>query len=114
MKRQIKKPIRMLRTVGITEQDFGPSMTEAQQVKPLELILKHRLQGIPVEEFHGVYSNEDFHDFNKMDFSEIFEYREQLSEQILTMKEDYTRTTKALADLQKAPKPEEKPTEQKP
>lgn len=86
------------------------SKTEAQQVKPLEQLLAHRMQGIPVHEFHGAFSDEDYPDFDKMDFDEIERYREGLVEQISDLQEQHHAYTKAQeAKIEQAQKP--KPTE---
>jgi len=53
------------------------SMTEPDQVHPLEKILTHRNRGIPVPVFNGVFSSEDTPDIQKLDFIEIAQLREE-------------------------------------
>lgn len=71
------------------------SKTEAQQVKPLEVLLAHRMQGIPVHTFPGAFSDEDYPDFDKMDFDEIQRYRDELTEEIEDLHEKHHAFTKA-------------------
>lgn len=117
--KQIKTPVlRDFRSLNDLEINDLPSLTEAEQVQPLEKLLKHRMQGIPVPTFQGGYSDLDFPDFEKMDFSEIRELRELTKQEIEGLEEDFHRQTKALEKAQeealKPPKPATLEDEPKP
>jgi len=99
------KPVFKRRYVqDIYESRFEPSMTESSGVKPLEQILKHRAQGVPVEVFRGEFSDSDYPDFNKMDFSEIANYRDNLDYEIEQLKLEHHASTLALSEYEEKAK----------
>jgi len=102
----------MVRWYGITENHKNlVSKTEPDQVKPLELILKHRNQGIPSPVFNGVYLGEDNEplELYKMDAVETLQFRQDLADKIDQLSDDYHVATRKLADMQsKASNPEPK------
>lgn len=77
-----------LRTGLNPEKSVLPSMTQPEQLQPLERILSHRNQGIPVPVFNGVFSESDTPDLDKMDFVDIAQLRELTAEGIEASKED--------------------------
>jgi len=99
---------RLLRVGENPEKSILPSMTEPEQLTSLDVILRHRLQGIPVPYFNGVFSDTDTPDLQKMDFIELAQLREQTAEGIEAAKQDLHALNKAMEDLTKAvPTPEE-------
>lgn len=85
-----------------------PDMTMPEQVTPLERILKHRMQGIPVPVFNGVFSEHETPDINKMDFIELAQLREETAQGIELAKQDFHALTKQMEEaLKPIPKPEE-------
>jgi len=77
-----------LRTGLNPEKSALPSMTQPEQLQPLERILSHRNQGIPVPYFNGVFSDEDTPDLQKMDFIDIAQLRETTTQGIEQANED--------------------------
>lgn len=97
-----------LRTRCIAEHNLGmPSMTEPEQVKPLETLLKHRMQGIPIPTFNGSFHQEDLPNVFKMDFIEIAEAREQTQERIAQLQEDHHNLTVELAKHHQPAEPQQ-------
>jgi len=92
------------------ERSILPSLTEPEQVTPLELILNHRSRGIPVPIFNGVFSDQDTPDLMKMDFIEIAQLKETTLEGITQAKEDLHALTKRYEELIK-PLPTKKEVE---
>lgn len=99
----------LLRT-EVSEVNELPSMTRPEQVRPLDVLLRHRAQGIPVPVFNGVFSDSDTPDISKMDFIEIAELREITAQNIELAKEDFHALTKRFEEL-KTPLKEEPKTE---
>lgn len=78
-----------------------PSMTEPQQVKPLDRLLQDLASGIPVPQFHGVFSDQDTPDIDKLDFVAIAQLRDDTLEGIELAKEDYHNLTVRMEELKK-------------
>lgn len=76
-----------------------PTMAEPQQVVPLDRLLNHRNQGIPVPVFNGIFNENDTDDLQKMDFVELAELREQTSDAISQAKEDIHAINKQYEQL---------------
>jgi len=77
-----------LRTGLYPEQNSLPSMTQPEQLQPLERILSHRNQGIPVPIFNGIFNDQDTPDIQKMDFIDIAQLREETTIGVQAAKED--------------------------
>jgi len=88
----------MLRT-EVSEVNRKPSMTEPDQVRPLDVLLKNRMKGIPVPFFNGVFSETDTPDISKLDFVEIAQLREDTAIGIDQAKEDYHALTKRMEEI---------------
>lgn len=99
MKKRVFKPLLRTSDEEITD---APSLTEQNQVKPLEVLLRHRMQGIPVDEFRGEYSDNDYPDLDKMDFEQQYDYRQGLADEIENIQEEIQRTNKAMEAKQRA------------
>lgn len=74
--------------LGDPERSLLPSLTQPEQLTPLEKILSFRNQGIPVPTFHGVFSEIDTPDLYKMDFVEIAQLKDDTNASIAAAKED--------------------------
>jgi len=101
----MKKPFKpMLKTQGFAHIPQGISETQPDQVSSLEAILKQRMAGIPVPQFHGEYFGETDEplELSKMDNVELQEFRQSLADKISVLKTDYHESTRQLADLEKA------------
>lgn len=91
-----------------SERSSLPSMTMPEQITPLERLLSHRNQGIPVPWFNGVFSEQDTPDLSKMDFIEIAQLKETTQEGIELAKQDLHAIEVQLQNLLKpVPTPEE-------
>lgn len=93
----------MLRKSGISEHPDPVGLTQPDQVKPLEMILKHQAQGIPVPQFNGVYLGDDKEplELYKMDAIEINQFRAKLLDDMEVLEKDYHESTRKLAELEK-------------
>lgn len=80
------------------EHNTMPSMTEANQVKPLDVLVRHLKEGRPVPQMAGDYSEIDTPDFFKMSFEEHAEYRESLADKIESLREEWQVATKELSE----------------
>lgn len=76
-------------------------LTEPGLVSPLDRILKAQQQGLPVQFNAGVYLGEDFSLLDGLDPIELFEFRENLSNEIELRKKEFHAATKLLAERQK-------------
>jgi len=113
-KTEAKVAVRFIR-LGSPERSILPSLTEPEQVTPLEKILQQRMQGIPVPYFNGVFSETDTPDLQKLDFIDIAKLRDETAEGIELAKQDYHALTKRLEELlHPVPDKEEVKKEEKP
>jgi len=78
------------------------SVTQPDQVKHLDEILRRRQSGIHPEYFNGGYNSLDTADVQKMDFVELAQYREETKQHIQALNEDYHYLTHQLEEQRKA------------
>lgn len=86
-----------------------PSLTEPGLVSPLDKILRAQQQGLPVQFNAGKYLEDDFSVLDGLDAFELYEFRENLTQEIEDRKKEFHAATKLLAEKQnKAPEGDKK------
>lgn len=95
----------LTRAEAVLEDRDPRSLTQPEQVRPLDQILRQRMAGIPVPDNGGAYSESDYPDFEFMDPLQILEYRDELSDKMEGLKQEFDVATRKLAKKQ-AEKPE--------
>jgi len=91
---------RLFPSLGFGEFIKGANMAEQQQVQPLAKLLAQQLQGIPVPQFHGGFTSDDFPAFEKMEFDEIHRLRDSNRDRIEALEAEIHYQTKALEQHQ--------------
>lgn len=78
----------------------GQSMTVPNQVPDLRQMIHRKKTGMAVPVFDGIYSEEDYPEFEKMDVLEVLQYRNNLTEIIQEKERELHVTSKILQDKQ--------------
>lgn len=78
------------------EHPFGSSETVPGMTIDLRLMLQRQAAGVPIPTHHGVYSDNDYPDFWKMDEFELSQYRLELAENMKRMSDELHLASKEL------------------
>lgn len=78
---------------------FDTVVTVPQDVQPLDVIIKHMMQGIAPMSTGGIYGD-DNPDIFKMDSVELQEYRQEVSDDIDAMKQQFETASRQLKKKQ--------------